>query len=168
MNAMLRILLRQYLYDPLDRVMEITTPEQGVQRRLYQSSRLSVQTLGVANCTMFQLANQPLAARIALAEHHTTTLFGTNQQSSVVLRQDAAITLSGDYTPYGYARVNNGPFTQSGFNGEQLDRVTGACTLAIGLNKVSASYIPMHFQPALQQQSVRTSGATGPGASVYP
>lgn len=127
------IVLCQYHYDPLDRLIGHAPPDVPERQRFYCKSRLATEIQGAMRYSIVQHGDQLLAQQRNEADAPDTTLLATDQQRSVLQ------TLKANhppqpiaYSPYGHRPVENGLLSLLGFNGERPDPVTGCYLLGNG------------------------------------
>jgi RHS repeat-associated protein len=89
-------------------------------------------------------------------------LFGTDQQQSVLATLGKEHLTDCAYSPYGHRPADGGLFSLAGFNGEQLDPVTGLYLLGNGYRAYSPTL--MRF---LSPDSMSPFGAGGLNAYSY-
>ncbi|MBV6826058.1 RHS repeat domain-containing protein [Pseudomonas sp. PD9R] len=126
--------IRGYHYDAQDRLVELSQPTGPLAQRFYQNGRVINEVVGDDRRTCLRQSG------ILLGEHQPgagVKLFGTDQQQSVLTlfsdnQRDAVA-----YSPYGYRPAEGGLFHLTGFNGEQLDPLTGLYLLGNGYRAYS-------------------------------
>lgn len=126
-------LLCLYRYDPLDRLISHTQPQEPPLQRFYCNSRLSTEIQGALHHSIVQHDNVLLAQQLHQGNALDTTLLATDVQRSVLhtlkanhQRQPIA------YSPYGHRRPESGLLGLLGFNGELPDPVTECYLLGNG------------------------------------
>ncbi|SFA94003.1 RHS repeat-associated core domain-containing protein [Pseudomonas sp. NFIX10] len=125
-------LLCRYHYDPLDRLIGHTLPDEPEFQRFYCKKRLVTEIQGTIKNSIFQHDDQLLAQQ-SHSDKLDTRLLITDCQRSVLhtlgennQRQPIA------YSPYGHRLTENGLTNLLGFNGERADLVTGHYLLGNG------------------------------------
>lgn len=135
--------VRGYHYDARDQLVELSQPSVAPTQRYYCNDRSATEINGDQRSSSLQVAG------IALGCHQQgpeakTTLFCTDQQHSVL-----SAVVSGEYQyraydTYGHCAAQGGLFSLQGFNGEQLDPLTGLYLLGNGYRAYSPAL--MRFQ----------------------
>ena len=126
------ILLCQYNYDPLDRLVNCTLSAQASTQRFYLKDRLATEIQGAVQWSIVQHGDQLLAQQQRQNQISETNLLITDQQRSVLnlLAVTGPHLLS--YTPYGHRPPEKGLLSLIGFNGERADPLTGQYLLGNG------------------------------------
>ncbi|WP_057436065.1 RHS repeat-associated core domain-containing protein [Pseudomonas syringae group genomosp. 3] len=124
--------LCRYRYDPLDRLANLTPLAQAMRQRFYGGQQLSTEVLVGEQRTLFRVGRMPLAQQILTNGQPLVVLNAADQQQTVLhaggVEQRTVIAC----TPYGYSEdVARNPEVP-GFNGEQIDPVTGHYLLGNG------------------------------------
>lgn len=128
--------LRQFDYDPLDRLVASTSSAQATALRFYQKERLANEIQGSVQRSMMQHDDQLLAQRTSQGSTAVeTSLLATDPQRSVLNVVDATQPHRLAYTPYGYRPLGHGLLSLLGFNGERPDPVTGCYLLGTGYHR---------------------------------
>ncbi|WP_160104939.1 RHS repeat-associated core domain-containing protein [Pseudomonas izuensis] len=126
------ILLCQYHYDALNRLVDCAPSTQPTTQRFYLKNLLATEIEGAEQRSVM-LSEDHLLAQLqrqsGTVEPH---LLATDQQRSVlnVLTANRPNPLA--YTPYGHRPLGNGLLSLLGFNGERPDPVTGWYLLGNG------------------------------------
>ena len=133
MTSPREVVLCQYHYDPLDRLIGHALPDVLERQRFYCKSRLATEIQGAISCSIVQHGDQLLAQQQNENDALDTTLMVTDQQRSVLQTFKAnhppqPIT----YSPYGHRPIESGLLSLLGFNGERADPVTGCYLLGNG------------------------------------
>ena len=128
--------LRGYRYDGFDRLVELSQSGKSAVQRFYHHNKMSNEVSGPESRSVVRhgrliLGQQQLGADAGIR------LFGADQQQSVLSRSHGEQSLDSAYSPYGHRPVEGGLFSQAGFNGEQLDEVTGLYLLGNGYRAYS-------------------------------
>jgi len=133
MTSPREIVLCQYHYDPLDRLIGYALPDVLERQRFYCKSRLATEIQGAMRYSIVQQGDHLLAQQRSESDTPDTTLLATDQQSSVLK------VLTGEhpplpitYSPYGHRPIESGLVSLLGFNGERADPVTGCYLLGNG------------------------------------
>ena len=126
-------LLCHYRYDPLDRLISHTQPQEPPLQRFYCNSRLATEIHGALHHSIVQHDNLLLAQQQHQGNALDATLIATDVQRSVLhtlkanhQRQPIA------YSPYGHRRPESALLSLLGFNGELPDPVTECYLLGNG------------------------------------
>jgi RHS repeat-associated protein len=136
-------LLCRYHYDPLDRLADCTPAGQASTQRFYLKQRLTSETQGSVQRSVFQHDNQLLAQQQCQNEVRETHLLATDQRRSVLKVLDATQPHSLAYTAYGHGS-ENGLLSLLGFNGERPDPVTGHYLLGNGYRAFNPVLMRFH------------------------
>ncbi len=117
--------LCRYRYDPLDRLASLTPLAQATRQRFYGGQQLTTEVLDGEQRTLFRVRGMPLAQQTLANGKRLVVLDAADQQQNVLhaggIEQRTAIA----YTPYGYSEKAARNPEVPGFNGEQIDTVTG-------------------------------------------
>ncbi|WP_447803242.1 RHS repeat-associated core domain-containing protein [Pseudomonas serbica] len=126
-------LLCHYRYDPLDRLISHTQPQEPPLQRFYCNSRLATEIHGALHHSIVQHDNLLLAQQQHQGNALDATLIATDVQRSILhtlkanhQRQPIA------YSPYGHRRPESALLSLLGFNGELPDPVTECYLLGNG------------------------------------
>ncbi|HEF4760799.1 TPA: RHS repeat-associated core domain-containing protein [Pseudomonas putida] len=117
-----------YRYDPLDRVVDCSLPNQAIIQRFYFKERLATEVEGALTRSVFQQKDQLLAQQQHRSGAVDTALLVTDGQRSVLQGVSSSVHLF-TYTPYGHRSIKS---DLPGFNGERLESLTGHYLLGIG------------------------------------
>lgn len=120
--------LCRYAYDPLDRLASRTPLAAAVKRDFYRSDRLATQIQGAEQRSFVHHDNQLLAQHAVVGKLASTALTATDSQASVLHVDDTDIV----YAPFGHREPLAILSGLPGFNGQQLDPVTGHYLLGNG------------------------------------
>jgi RHS repeat-associated protein len=133
MTSPREIVLCQYHYDPLDRLIGHALPDVPERQRFYCKSRLTTEIQGAMRYSIVQQGDQLLAQQRSEGDAPDTTLLATDQQRSVlkVLKGEHP-PLPIAYSPYGHRPIESGLLSLLGFNGERPDPLTGCYLLGNG------------------------------------
>lgn len=124
--------LYRYSYDPLDRLAGLTPLAQVMRRRFYSGQQLSTEVLAGEQRTFLRVGRMPLAQQILADGEPRVILNAADQQQSVLHAHGAEQRIAIAYAPYGHSdEVVKNP-DLPGFNGEQIDPVTGHYLLGNG------------------------------------
>ncbi|KPA90691.1 RHS repeat-associated core domain [Pseudomonas asplenii] len=126
------LILSQYRYDPLDRLVACAPTNLAPHQRFYCKSRLATEIQGAVAHTFFLSDNVPLAQQRRQGAGRETNLLATDQQGSVLQALDRAQHQAMVYSPYGHRAPANGLSSLLGFNGERAEPVTGHYLLGNG------------------------------------
>lgn len=153
--------MRGFHYDGFDRIVELSQPRMPDLQRYYHHSTVSSEIRGADSCSVVRndgwlLGQQQLGADAG------SRIFGTDQQQSVLAQLDGARWQDTAYSPYGHHAAEGGLFSLAGFNGEQLDTVTGLYLLGNGYRAYSPTL--MRFT---SPDSMSPFGAGGVNAYAY-
>ena len=127
-----KILLCQYRYDALNRLVANTPSAQADTQRFYLRDRLATEIKGADQRSIMQHDDQLLAQLQRQSGTVETRLFATDQQRSVLNVLAAARRNPLAYTPYGHRQPQYDLLSLLGFNGERPDAVTGCYLLGNG------------------------------------
>ena len=136
------VILCRYHYDPLDRVIVISSSSDAISQRFYCKNRLTTEIQGSNPHSVFQQGKWLLAQHWCQGNTFATTLLATDQQRSVLLSISARHVHPITYSPYGHRHVDSSPLSLLGFNGERPDPETGHYLLGNGYRA---------FNPALMR-----------------
>ncbi|EJN21695.1 RHS repeat-associated core domain protein-containing protein [Pseudomonas sp. GM78] len=127
------ILLCQYHYDPLDRMVGHALADTDERQRFYCKSRLATETQGALRFSIIQHDDHLLAQQQREGDLIGTVLLVTAQERSVLnaLKHNHQ-PQPANYSPYGHSRFEHGLLSLLGFNGERRDPVTGHYLLGNG------------------------------------
>lgn len=154
--------IRGYHYDGLDDLVELSQPEKATVQRYYHAGRVANEVSGENSSSVVRHGGALVGQR-QLGLNASAQLFGTDQQQSVLatLGKEEHLTDCA-YSPYGHRPAEGGLFSVAGFNGEQLDPVTGLYLLGNGYRAYSPTL--MRF---LSPDSMSPFGAGGLNAYSY-
>jgi RHS repeat-associated protein len=128
-----QILLCQYRYDPLDRLIGHSLADFSLCHRFYRDSRLITEIQGTIGISIIQHDDWLLAQQQRQSHALDTTLLTTDLKRSIMhtLKANNQPQLH-VYSPYGHCPAGNGLLSLLGFNGERPDPVTGHYLLGNG------------------------------------
>lgn len=121
----------RYHYDPLDRLIRLTSSTLASTQRFYLKDRLVTEIQGLEQRTIFQYDNQLLAQQQFQSTVIHTYLLVTDQQRSILYALGAQ-KHSSTYTPYGHRLGQSDSGSVLEFNGERRDCTTGHYLLGNG------------------------------------
>lgn len=116
--------LCHYRYSALDLLTRIEPAGQQALQRFYCREHLATELQGVTSQSVFQQGNQLLALQSRDSRGVNSQLLTTDQQRSVLQVTDPNGSVHQVYSPYGHRRVESGPGSLLGFNGEAVDPLT--------------------------------------------
>ena len=125
-------LLCQYLYDPLDRLVNCTLSAQASTQRFYLQDRLTTEIQGAVQWSIVQHDDQLLAQQQRQNGVSETRLLTSDLQRSVLSLLGTTGPRPLFYTPYGHRPQQNDLLSLLDFNGERPDPVTGHYLLGNG------------------------------------
>ncbi|HEX4551415.1 RHS repeat-associated core domain-containing protein [Pseudomonas sp.] len=128
--------IRDYHYDAFDRLAELSQPDSANTQRYYLGDHVINEVRGSDSRSVLRHEG------LLLGQHQSgldagIQLFGTDQQHSVLTQLQDQQFVDTAYSPYGHRAVEGGFFGLAGFNGEQLDPVTGLYLLGNGYRAYS-------------------------------
>jgi RHS repeat-associated protein len=127
------IVLCQYRYDALDRLIECSPQQAPKHQRFYCKSRLATEIQGAIQHSIIQHGDLLLAQQQREGNEPNAHLLATDQQRSVLHTLNASPQSKPiAYSPYGHRHPENGLLSLLGFNGERPDPVTGHYLLGNG------------------------------------
>ena len=126
------LLVCQYRYDSLDRLVDCALSGQVNTKRFYVKTRLSTELKGTADRSIMQHGHQLLAERHRQSGSAETHLLATDQQRSLLHVLNRLQHHPMAYTAFGHRPQGSGLLSLLGFNGEQSDPVTGHYLLGNG------------------------------------
>ena len=129
MSIQKKTTVTRYHYDPLDKLVGISSATENVVQRFYAKDRLTTETQGDVQRSIFAYHDRLLAHVNRRLGGSQSTLLATDLQQSVLQTLSATQNESIAYTPYGH-RSQNSPLL--GFNGERPDPTTGHYLLGNG------------------------------------
>ncbi len=153
--------IRGYHYDGFDDLVELSQPDKVITQRYYHAGRVANEVSGENSSSVVRHGGA-LVGQQQLGSNAGAQLFGTDQQQSVLATLDKEQLTDCAYSPYGHRPAEGGLFSLAGFNGEQLDPVTGLYLLGNGYRAYSPTL--MRF---LAPDSMSPFGAGGLNAYSY-
>ncbi|WP_445261376.1 RHS repeat-associated core domain-containing protein [Pseudomonas moraviensis] len=153
--------IRGYHYDGFDDLVELSQPDEVTTQRYYYAGRVANEVSG-ENSSSIVRHGGALVGQQQLGLNAGAQLFGTDQQQSVLATLGKEHLTDCAYSPYGHRPADGGLFSLAGFNGEQLDPVTGLYLLGNGYRAYSPTL--MRF---LCPDSMSPFGAGGLNAYSY-
>ncbi|WP_085717411.1 RHS repeat domain-containing protein [Pseudomonas sp. B28(2017)] len=135
--------VRGYHYDARDRLVELSQPGSATTERYYRGARVANELRGSDKTTCLRQDGLLLGEQ-QQGQQGATRLFGTDQQQSVLREFSASPPKDIAYSPYGHRPAEGGLFSLSGFNGEQLDPLTGLYLLGNGYRAYSPALMRFH------------------------
>lgn len=153
--------IRGYHYDGFDDLVELSQPEKATVQRYYHAGRVANEVSGENSFSVVRHGGALVGQR-QLGRNASAQLFGTDQQQSVLATLGKEQLTDCAYSPYGHRPADGGLFSLAGFNGEQLDPVTGLYLLGNGYRAYSPTL--MRF---LAPDSMSPFGAGGLNAYSY-
>ena len=153
--------VRGYHYDGFDRLVELSQPRMLDIQRYYHNATVSSEIRGEDSRSILRNGG------LVLGQQQTgvdagSRIFGTDQQQSVLTQLHGEQWEDNAYSPYGHRPAEGGFFSLAGFNGEQLDSVTGLYLLGNGYRAYSPTL--MRF---ISPDSMSPFGAGGLNAYAY-
>ena len=124
-------LLRQYHYDPLDRLTGETSAGRSTQR-FYQEDDLVTEMGDQGQLSILRHGEEPLAQHQTVSGVDDTLLLATDRAHSVLQILAGTNRQQRVYTAYGYRTGESGLSSLFGFNGEARDAITGHYLLGQG------------------------------------
>lgn len=153
--------IRGYHYDGFDDLVELSQPDQVTTQRYYYAGRVANEVSG-ENSSSIVRHGGTLVGQQQRGLNVGAQLFGTDQQQSVLATLGKEQLTDCAYSPYGHRPADGGLFSLAGFNGEQLDPVTGLYLLGNGYRAYSPTL--MRF---LAPDSMSPFGGGGVNAYSY-
>jgi RHS repeat-associated protein len=153
--------IRGYHYDGFDDLVELSQPDKVTTQRYYYAGRVANEVSGENSSSVVRHGGA-LVGQQQLGLNAGAQLFGTDQQQSVLATLGKEQFTDCAYSPYGHRPAEGGLFSLAGFNGEQLDPVTGLYLLGNGYRAYSPTL--MRF---LAPDSMSPFGAGGLNAYSY-
>ncbi|WP_239007544.1 RHS repeat domain-containing protein [Pseudomonas granadensis] len=153
--------IRGYHYDGFDDLVELSQPDKVTTQRYYYAGRVANEVSGENSSSVVRHGGA-LVGQQQLGFNAGAQLFGTDQQQSVLATLGKEQLTDCAYSPYGHRPAEGGLFSLAGFNGEQLDPVTGLYLLGNGYRAYSPTL--MRF---LAPDSMSPFGAGGLNAYSY-
>jgi RHS repeat-associated protein len=153
--------IRGYHYDGFDDLVELSQPGKVTAQRYYHAGRVANEVSGENSSSVVRHGGA-LVGQQQLGLNAGAQLFGTDQQQSVLATLGKEQLTDCAYSPYGHRPAEGGLFSLAGFNGEQLDPVTGLYLLGNGYRAYSPTL--MRF---LAPDSMSPFGAGGLNAYSY-
>lgn len=153
--------VRGFHYDGFDRVVELSQPRMPDMQRYYHHSAVSSEIRGEDSRSVVRdrgliLGQQQFGANVG------SRIFGADQQQTVLTQLHGEQWEDNAYSPYGHRPAEGALFSLAGFNGEQLDAVTGLYLLGNGYRAYSPTL--MRFT---SPDSMSPFGAGGLNAYAY-
>ncbi|WP_339538228.1 RHS repeat domain-containing protein [Pseudomonas sp. RA_15y_Pfl2_54] len=128
--------IRGYHYDGFDHLVELSQPNTTTAQRYYHEGRVANEVSGENSSSVLRHGGL-LVGQQQLGLKAGAQLFGTDQQQSVLAALGEEQLTDCTYSPYGHRPAEGGLFSLAGFNGEQLDPVTGLYLLGNGYRAYS-------------------------------
>ncbi|WP_454562464.1 RHS repeat domain-containing protein [Pseudomonas sp. AIG] len=153
--------IRGYHYDGFDDLVELSQPGKVTAQRYYYAGRVANEVSGDNSSSVVRHGGA-LVGQQQFGLNADAQLFGTDQQQSVLATLGKEQLTDCAYSPYGHRPAEGGLFSLAGFNGEQLDPVTGLYLLGNGYRAYSPTL--MRF---LAPDSMSPFGAGGLNAYSY-
>lgn len=153
--------IRGYHYDGSDHLVELSQPNTPTAQRYYHGGRVANEVSGKNSSSVVRHGGL-LVGQQQVGLNAGSQLLGTDQQQSVLAELDSGPLTDCAYSPYGHRPADGGLFSLAGFNGEQLDRVTGLYLLGNGYRAYSPTL--MRF---LGPDSMSPFGEGGLNAYAY-
>lgn len=153
--------LRGFGYDALDKLVQLSSADAIATQRYYCDGRV-INEVCNNEATTYLRQDGLLLGRHEAGTHARFSLTGTDRQQSVLSEMTASEHREIVYSPYGHRPVGGGLFSLAGFNGEQLDPVTGLYLLGNGHRAYSPAL--MRF---LGPDSLSPFGAGGLNPYAY-
>lgn len=153
--------VRGFHYDGFDRIVELSQPRMADAQRYYHNSTVSCEIRGDDSRSVVR-NGAVLLGQQQLGADAGSRIFGTDQQQSVLTQLHGDQWEDNPYNPYGHRVAEGGLFSLAGFNGEQLDAVTGLYLLGNGYRAYSPTL--MRFN---SPDSMSPFGAGGVNAYAY-
>lgn len=125
-------ILSRYRYSALDLLTAVERGAEVVQRFYAGEQLATVYRAKDEGDSVFQQGTHLLAVQSREGDQVANQLLITDLQRSVLHTTGAEGAVRQAYTAYGHRRVERGPGSLLGFNGEALDRVTGHYLLGNG------------------------------------
>jgi RHS repeat-associated protein len=153
--------IRGYHYDGFDDLVELSQPDKVTTQRYYYAGRVANEVSGENSSSVVRHGGA-LVGQQQLGLNAGAQLFATDQQQSVLATLGKENLTDCAYSPYGHRPAEGGFFSLAGFNGEQLDPVTGLYLLGNGYRAYSPTL--MRF---LAPDSMSPFGGGGLNAYAY-
>jgi RHS repeat-associated protein len=153
--------LRRFGYDEMDKLVQLSSADALSTQRYYRDGRV-INEVGDNDATTCLRQDGLLLGLHQTGENSGFRLAGTDRQQSVLSEIMASEHSEIVYSPYGHRPVEGGLFSLAGFNGEQLDPVTGLYLLGNGHRAYSP--VLMRF---LAPDSLSPFGAGGLNPYAY-
>ncbi|MDD0968104.1 MULTISPECIES: RHS repeat domain-containing protein [Pseudomonas] len=128
--------VRGYHYDGFDRLVELSQPRMLDVQRYYHNASVSSEIRDKDSRSIVRNGGLVLGQQQSGADAGSR-IFGTDQQQSVLTQLHGEQWEDNAYSPYGHRQAEGGFFSLAGFNGEQLDAVTGLYLLGNGYRAYS-------------------------------
>jgi RHS repeat-associated protein len=135
--------LRDYGYDALDQLVELSSPKAPSTQRYYREGRVANDVSGNDTTTCLRQAGILLGQHRS-GQHVGVTLSGTDQQQTVLSEVSGDNYTAIAYSPYGHRPAEGGLFSLAGFNGETFDPLTGLYLLGNGYRAYSPGLMRFH------------------------
>lgn len=130
--SMPTVSLCRYRYSALDLLTGLEPIGQSMRQRFYCRAHLVTELQGPASQSVLQHGTQLLALQSRNGDGVKGQLLNADQQRSVLQLTDSDGAVQQVYSPYGHRRVDGGPGSALGFNGEAVDSITGHYPLGNG------------------------------------
>ncbi|MHC8384037.1 RHS repeat domain-containing protein [Pseudomonas sp. LB3P14] len=153
--------IRGFHYDGFDRVVELSQPNMLDVQRYYHNETVISEVRGKDSRSIVR-HDDLLLGQHQLGMDPQLRIFGTDQQQSVLTEFHGQQLRDSAYSPYGHRPAEGGFFSLAGFNGEQLDPLTGLYLLGNGYRAYSPTL--MRF---MRPDSMSPFGAGGLNAYAY-
>jgi len=158
-------LLRQYHYDPLDRLTGETSAGRSTQR-FYQEDDLVTEMGDQGQLTILRQGEEPLAQHRTVSGVDDTMLLATDRAHSVLQTLAGTNRQQMVYTAYGHRIGESGLSSLLGFNGEARDAITGHYLLGQGTRAFNP--VLMRFNSPDELSPFDAGGINSYAAKVIP
>jgi len=125
----LKTVICRYGYDPLDRLASRSPLKSAMARLYYQNDKLVSEIQGAESLHIFRNQRQIIARQTVGSQLPVVVLAATDRQHSVLHSVTPDQHSAFAYTPHGHSPSAD---RRPGFNGEQIDPVTGRYLLGNG------------------------------------
>ncbi|WP_347910290.1 RHS repeat-associated core domain-containing protein [Pseudomonas grandcourensis] len=153
--------LREFGYDALDKLVQLSSADALPTQRYYRDGRVLNEVRNNEATTCLR-QDGLLLGRYQSGSSPGISLVGTDRQQSVLSEITASEQSEIVYSPYGHRPAQGGLFSLAGFNGEHLDAPTGLYLLGNGCRIYSPAL--MRF---LTPDSLSPFGAGGLNPYAY-